>query len=128
MSYFDSSGNLKAELLDKEAEKRAEDFIRVDRRDKPLTSAQLRRFFGEFRSLEKKVNMVGFEKVKPLVKMVKSKASYAANPNNRKIPDTFKEFLIRNVDQINDEKDFKAFMLYFEAVVGFCYGLGMRNN
>ena len=128
MGYYDSSGNIRSELLDKEAGKRAKEFVRVSRQDKPLTSAQLRRFFGEFRSLEKKVNLAGFEKVKPLIKMVKSKASYAANPNNRKIPDTFKEFLISNVDQINDEKDFKAFMLHFEAVVGFCYGLGMRNN
>ena len=128
MGYYDSSGNIRSELLDKEAGERAKEFVRVSRQDKPLTSAQLRRFFGEFRSLEKKVNLAGFEKVKPLIKMVKSKASYAANPNNRKIPDTFKEFLISNVDQINDEKDFKAFMLHFEAVVGFCYGLGMRNN
>jgi len=25
-------------------------------------------------------------------------------------------------------KDFEAFMLLFEAVVGFCYGFGMKNN
>ena len=89
----------------------------------------MRKFFNEFRQLEKKVDTEGFEKVNPLVKMVKSKASYAANPSNPKIPRSFKEFLIENVDIINGEKEFRAFMLYFESVVGFFYGIeGVKNN
>ena len=66
---------------------------------------------------------MGFDKVKPLIKMVKSKASYAANPANPKIPASFKNFLINNIDEIQTEKDFEAFMLHFEAVVGFFYGI-----
>jgi len=137
MSYFDASGNIRTELLDGDAKKTAEKFITINSRTnkadrntgKTLSSAQLRRFFGEFRQLEKKVGLMGFEKVKPLIKMVKSKASYAANPSNPKIPSSFKSFLINNVDEINGEKDFKAFMLHFEAVVGFFYGIpGVSNR
>ncbi|OPY93313.1 MAG: hypothetical protein A4E73_00245 [Syntrophaceae bacterium PtaU1.Bin231] len=138
MSYYDKDGNIRAELLDGEAKKVAESFIRmrqdtrrggmqVDIRGS-LSSAQLRRFYGDFKQLQKKVGAQGFNRVKPLIKMVKSKAAYSANPNNRKIPDAFKDFLEKNVDAINDEKDFEAFMLHFEAVVGFFYGLGVSNN
>jgi len=138
MGYFDESGSILTDLLDKEAKERAESFVsrqsrypkRLERgAGRTLTSAQLRRFFSEFRQLEKKVNVMGFDKVKPLIKMVKSKASYAANPANPKIPHQFKKFLIENVDRINSEEEFKAFMLHFEAVVGFFYGIeGVSNR
>jgi len=138
MGYFDSSGNIRTELLDGKAKKTAEMFVtkhpkipnKLDNNaGNTLSSAQLRRFFGEFRQLEKKVNMLGFEKVKPLIKMVKSKASYAANPSNPKIPPSFQSFLKENVNEINNERDFEAFMLHFEAVVGFFYGIpGVSNK
>ena len=140
MGYFVDAERkiIRSELLDAEAKKVAESFIklvddtrrggmRVDTRNS-LTSAQLRRFYGDFKQLQKKVGAQGFNRVKPLIKMVKSKAAYSANPQNRKIPDAFKDFLEKNVDAINDEKDFEAFMLHFEAVVGFFYGLGVSNN
>ena len=128
MSYFDQSDNIKVELLDEMAAKTADSFVERDSRTNRLTrgslsSAQLRRFFSELRQLEKKVKVMGFDKVKPLIKMVKSKASYAANPANPKIPASFKSFLVNNIDQIQTGKDFEAFMLHFEAVVGFFYGI-----
>ncbi len=137
MSYFDESGKIiRSELLDEEAKALAESFVEKNRNNpdrldtrRSLSSAQLRRFFSEFRQLEKKVGSKGFENVKPLIKMIKSKASYAANPSNPKIPASFKKFLIDNVNEINEEKDFAAFMLHFEAVVGFFYGIpGVSNN
>ena len=49
--------------------------------------------------------------------------------SNQKIPETFKNFLIKNIDSINEEKEFRAFMLHFEAVVGFFYGIeGVKSN
>jgi len=138
MEYFDLSGNIRSGLLYGDAKKTAEKFVTKHHKfpnkleknaAKTLSSAQLRRFFGEFRQLEKKVSMLGFERVKPLIKMVKSKASYAAKPSNPKIPPTFKSFLIENVDSINKKEDFEAFMLHFEAVVGFFYGIpGVSNR
>lgn len=135
MSYFDKSGNIREDLLDQEASRLAESFVVKDHRNptkpnkaKSLSSAQLRRFFGEFRQLEKRIAVKGFDQVKPLIKMVKSKASYAAN-RKQPFPDTFKKFLIDNVNLINTEKDFKAFMLHFESVVGFFYGIkGVKND
>lgn len=136
MSYFDESGNIHVKLLDEEANKIAQSFVVRDSRNprklvskQTLSSAQLRRFFSEFRQLEKKVKVKDFSEVKPLIKMVKSKASYSANPSNPKIPATFKNFLINNVDQIDTRKEFEAFMLHFEAVVGFFYGIeGVGKN
>ncbi len=133
--YYDDKNNILTDLLDEKAETLAKSFVeknqktgRLDTR-RSLSSAQLRRFFSEFRQLEKKVGSKGFENVKPLIKMIKSKASYAANPSNPKIPASFKKFLIDNVNEINEEKDFAAFMLHFEAVVGFFYGIpGVSNN
>jgi CRISPR-associated protein Csm2 len=135
MGYFDNSGNIREELLDQEAGRLAESFVKRDQRDptrtiknQSLSSAQLRRFFSEFRQLEKRIAVKGFDQVKPLIKMVKSKASYAAN-RQPAIPPAFKHFLINNVNQINTQKDFEAFMLHFEAVVGFFYGIeGIRNE
>ena len=126
--FYDEKGNIKKDLLDKEAEKWAKSFVEREGREKELTSAQLRKFYNEFKGLEKKVTAKGFESTLPLIKMVKSKAAYSANPRNQKIPAHFKNFLWENIDAINEEKDFKAFILLFEAVVGFCYGLGMKNN
>ena len=145
MKYFDEDGHIRSALLDDEAEKVADSLVEYQKeRDgsirrkngkvqtvpkKTLNSAQLRRFYNDFKQLEKKVEMKGFEEIKPLIKMVKSKASYASNPSNQKIPPQFKKFLIDNVDSINSNKEFKAFMLYFEAVVGFYYGKeGVSNN
>ena len=139
MGYFDENEIIRTDLLEKEASKQAEEFVvyrknyktgmkEVDDK-KSLSSAQLRKFFNEFRQLEKKVEIEGFNKVKPLIKMVKSKAAYASNRSNSKFTASFKKFLITNVDHIEGEKDFQAFMLHFEAVVGFFYGIeGVKNN
>ena len=139
MSYFDEKGVIRSDLLEKEASKQAEEFIQYYENRKTgrksmdskrsLSSAQLRKFFNEFRQLEKKVGIEGFDKVKPLIKMVKSKAAYASNPSNPKIPRSFKNFLITNLDHIENKDDFQAFMLHFEAVVRFFYGIeGVKNN
>ena len=103
MGYFDKKGVIRSDLLETEASKQAEKFIQYYENRKTgrksidnkgsLSSAQLRKFFNEFRQLEKKIGIEGFDKVKPLIKMVKSKAAYASNPSNPKIPRSFKKFL-----------------------------------
>ena len=68
MGYFDVSGNIKAELLDEQAESQAKQFVEYFKRGdrvnlnkrKSLSSAQMRRFFSEFRQLEKKVKKADF--------------------------------------------------------------------
>ena len=110
------------------AEKKADE-IRGDE----LNSAQLRRFFGEMKNYyqswknqEKKEET--FEKILPLIKLMKSKVFYAINPKKPKIPQKFASFLLGGVEQIQDGRDFEAFILYFEAVVGFMYGKGLVSK
>lgn len=138
-NYHDEKGNIRKELLNEDAEERAREFVvlikRFDRRtrqekefvdkSKSVTATQLRKFYNEFKGLEKRVNAKGFESVLPLIKMVRSRAFYASNGN--KIPKSFKDFLVKNVEAINEKRDFEAFLLHFEAVVGFCYGMGLKK-
>ncbi|MCF6265492.1 MAG: type III-A CRISPR-associated protein Csm2 [Desulfuromusa sp.] len=140
--YYDDAGHLNAGLLDTQAQQAAESFVHVrDRRDK-LNANQLRRFYNEFKNLEKKFSFakqkymtevespeeashIAFMQTSPLIKMVKAKVSYAANPSNKKIPSVFANWLNTSIDGIQNEKDFEAFLLSFEAVVGYCYGAGI---
>ena len=134
---------LKSDLLESYAKQWAESFIHPKRpQDKrfqnpKLTSAQLRRFHNDIRSLEAKVlageNMgndgkENFTRYLPLVKMVKSKVAYAcpANGRDRKVPEEFRNFIEIMIDSIGDLKDFRAFSMCFEAVVGYFYGEGGR--
>lgn len=117
-------------LLSDDAEAMAKKLVRKDDKGgvdgkNSISSSQLRRFYGEFKGLQRKIaSGRGFEPVLPLVKMVKSKVAYASS----KVPGAFQKWLTEHVEAISDEQDFQAFMLHFEAVVGFCYGLGLRNN
>lgn len=140
--YYDEAGNLRTGLLDTEAQQHAVSFVQArDRRDK-LNANQLRRFYNECKNLEKKFSFAkqkqagepgtieaaahaSFLQVLPLIKMLKAKVSYAANPSNPKIPRKFSDWLNTSIDGIKDEKDFEAFLLSFEAVVGYCYGAGI---
>ena len=113
-------GIMEKNLLDKKARQVAEEIMDA----KPtLSVTQLRKFYGEFKNLEKmyRANRE-IDRVLPLIKMVKSKAAYAAN--QRKIPINFKKFFDTYIDYIEDSQEFEAFILFFEAVVGFCYGTG----
>lgn len=135
-NYFyedDKKTILKENLLTKEARDWANKFIQPSRptghdRNPPLSTAQLRKFYGEVKALETKIEAKGFAQIKPLIKMLKSKAAYSCptRGGNKKIPDEFKIFLNEMVDHIEDEKDYKAFAITFEAVVGYFYGEGGR--
>jgi len=135
-NYFygdDKKTILKESLLTQQAKDWAKKFIQPSRptgydRNPPLSTAQLRKFYGEVKALETKIEAKGFEQIKPLIKMLKSKAAYSCptRGGNKKIPDEFKIFLDEMVDHIEDEQDYKAFAITFEAVVGYFYGEGGR--
>ena len=121
-----ANGKMHETLLDEDARSEMKKFVvlfekngrKMANKYKSISPTQLRRFFNEFRSLEKKVTLDdagAFERTLPLIKMVKSKVAYSGNS-----PPGFKQFLETNINAIQDEQDFKAFMLHFEAVVGFC--------
>ena len=140
--YFytdEAKKEIKESLLTDKAKSWAESFINPKRpserwqKNPKLTSAQLRRFHIEAKTFEERVkNLTNpdseFSKLRPLVKMLKSKVAYAC-PNNgrdRKVPEEFRKYIEDMVDNIEDCRDFKAFALCFESVVGFFYGQGGR--
>lgn len=117
---------IREELLTSKAQDWAVSFIKAR---PPLNSAQLRRFYHDVKSLEAKVTSKGeFTSYKPLIKMLKSKVAYACPKTygSRKVPWEFREFIWKCVDEINQQEDFEAFALVFEAVVGYFYGEGGR--
>ncbi len=132
ISYRDKDGNIRPELLSEEAEKVAKSFAeRYDR----LSTNQLRRFYGDFKQLEKKYNTKAgsdkekekvFKEILPLVKMQRSKSEYALA--RKSITSGFRNFLVENIQFIDNWQRFEDFMLYFEAVVGFCYGKGVLKG
>jgi CRISPR type III-A-associated protein Csm2 len=131
--YEEVEGELviRQDLLTDKARMLAESFIRPGgNRDNPyLTSAQLRRFYGEAKSLEARVKAKGFTVMKPLVKMMKSKVAYACPiQGKRKVPQEFRDFMEQAIDNVNNKEDFEAFMHHFESVVGFFYGQGGRER
>ena len=116
-NYFFSDENqeiIREELLDEKAKSLAQSFGGNDRNS--LSQTQLRRFFNDLRSLEKRAgDQASFEKIKPLIKMVKSKVAYSQD----KIPLSFENFMNDSISAIHTKRDFEAFMLHFEAVAGF---------
>ncbi len=98
---------------------------------RPITAAQLRRFYGDVKNLEMRWKNSAdkeraFNDILPMIKLLKAKAAYAKE--RKLVPDSFRDWIWGNVDRINERKDFRAFLLYFEAVVGFCYGNGLSDN
>lgn len=136
MSYFDDSGeNIRPELLNEEALQAAKRFVPQSSDGKPdrnaIKSSQLRRFFNEFKSLERKLAQgkedqeEAFRGVKPLVKMANAKVVYAKA--RKVVPQAFVDWLQKHVQDIETARDFNAFLLHFEAVVGFCYGRNLKD-
>lgn len=138
--FYDDKGNIKETLLTDKAKSWAEGFINPEKpkdrlqRNPKLTSAQLRRFHIEAKELEERVKNLDkdkpedFLKIRPIIKMLKAKVAYACPTNgiDRKVPDEFRKYIEEMVDNIEDVKDFKAFALCFESVVGYFYGEGGR--
>ena len=113
---------IKEALLTTTAQNKGYEFANRD-----LTRAQLRRFFHDVKSLQSKVESRPFAEVKPLIGMLKAKAAYATRSGGQqRIPGEFKNFLEEAVTNIKDQRDFKAFCLMFEAIVGFFYEKARR--
>lgn len=141
-NYFyedEKKEKLKEKFLTTEAKKWAKSFISpkfpADRGDRNprLRSAQLRKFHMEAKTLEAKFDALpnpkdDFLKLRPVVKMLKSKVAYACPVPGRdkKVPEEFRRYIEEMIDNVDDYKDFEAFCLCFEAVVGYFYGEGGR--
>lgn len=95
-----------------------------------VKSAQMRRFYNDTKSLQTRIEAEGkdFSQFRAAIAMIKAKAAYAygrkGSGRETKIPETFKRFLDTSVNMIHDRRDFDAFALVFESVVGYYYGFG----
>lgn len=104
--------------VDSKAEEAAKSFL-----ERPeLKTSQLRRFYSDVKSLERQLldaqdEQAAFGRILPMIKLLKAKSEYALK--RKVVPESFRRWLWNNVDSINDVLDFKAFLLHFEAVVGF---------
>lgn len=120
--YFNEKEKLRSELITRMAETVAKALG-----DAGVTSAQLRRFFGQVRSIERDLkNREDFDDVMPAILSLKPKAAnYVGRGNNqweRERREVFRQFLDRNVDLVveNKEKGFKeGFLPHFESVVAY---------
>lgn len=131
--YFDGK-NIRKELLDEEARLEAEKFVPLVN-GKPeksaIKNAQLRRFFGEFkgfqRKLEQKQGEVDehFKSILPMIKMINAKVTYARARSV--VPPAFEIWMKKHVAAIESARDFQAFLLHFEAIIGFCYGIYSKD-
>lgn len=133
-TYFKGEA-INPELVTTVAEKWANEFYPKEENKRKgrivINAAQLRRFYGDVKNMEMRWKNSAdkekaFREILPMIKLLKAKTAYA---HSRKlVPESFKFWIWDNVDMINKEKDFKAFLLYFEAVVGFCYGNGLNDK
>ena len=127
VNYYLNDSAIDPAWMDKKAQAAAESFFNGG---KKLAASQLRKFYGDVKTLERQwLNSGGddaaFPAVLPLIKLLKAKANYACKRNV--VPDAFRNWLCEHVDSVNAARDFRAFALHFEAVVGFSYGCAPAN-
>ncbi|KDE65781.1 hypothetical protein FUSO6_12675, partial [Fusobacterium necrophorum DAB] len=123
--FCNEKGILREELITTEAKEIAGDF-------KNVTSTQLRAFFGEVKGFrnrilgkEEETQQEEFEKIYPLILMIKSKINYRNEKEKKKLS-PLKQFLDAGIERIQKEnklgrgcKAFLDFSLFFETIVGY---------
>lgn len=115
--YFTSEGHLRVEMVTDEAENLAMCF----ESDK-LKRHQLRSFYDYAkRQLQRLAYGVPFGEVHPEIARLKALAADRAGRAENALPQSFKQFIDRNVEATTDKVSFqKGFMPHFEAVVAYC--------
>ena len=135
MYYQDDGKTMETRWVDSEALKVARALVPHGYNGKPdknaINSSQLRKFYADVKNLERTWQGQGeadtaFLGILPQIKMLKAKAVYAQS--RKTVPPSFTEWMNKHVDAISTPADFRAFLLHFEAVVGFCYGEGLKDN
>ena len=134
MYYKEDGKTMDPRWVDSEALSVARKLVAKDyngRLDKNnIKSSQLRKFYADVKGLERTWESQGctdtaFLGILPQIKILKAKAAYARGRGV--VPPTFVTWINSHVDNIANSEDFRAFLLHFEAVVGFCYGEGLKD-
>lgn len=133
--YYKPDGSLDSKWVDSEALAVARKLVikgfngKVDK-NKSIKTSQLRKFYADVKSLERSWDYQGrsnaaFLGILPQIKILKAKAAYAKGRDV--VPPAFTDWMNTHVEAIKNHEDFEAFLLHFEAVVGFCYGEGLKD-
>lgn len=121
---------LQPELFGKKAEEIARCFIGEGRNG--VTSSQLRRFFHQIKSMERKAlnQDAPWEMIEPELLMIKAKVKYAVAKQdkfNKPYYQRMESFICDHIDRVRCKEDFFAFSKMFEAVIGYFYGYGGKD-
>ena len=121
--FFNEKGKLRKKLLLEEAKEWAKKLNYHQEENGRRSDVfkvsinQLRKFYNEVLALQAKIKASSYEDVEALIAMLISKANYSKvrDKNNKMLF----EFINHYVSNIKSEKDFDAFVTFFEAVIGF---------
>lgn len=129
--FTDKKGYLRENLITEEAQSIAKHFVR-----EKLSNSQLRAFFNEFKAINNRLNdkTENFDRVYPMILMIKSKIEYRASKKGEETKmKGFKKFIVEAINYIQKEnkegKGYEAFVnfiMFFETVVGYSYGEGIK--
>lgn len=98
-------------------------------RPKDQKYTQLRNFYSEVLMHRSRIEEAGadaemrvlaFERELPFIRMLAAKATYQYDRQN--INSQIRDFISQQVRGIEDERDFRVFCSYFEAVIAFAKG------
>jgi len=136
--FYTEGKTVNHDLFDKTAETIANSFVGKDRFNKPcgVGRTQMRRLYDEVKRFEQNLdgNPETWKKHHPYIKMIKSKLTYniaRAIEKNRDNATYYKElraFVTDGIGLVHDEEDYRVFVALFEAVYGFYYEKGPKEN
>lgn len=136
VNFYSQDGHIRPELLSKEAEQKAHEFgVKNPQNNKfdGVSKTQIRKIFDEVKRLERMLSVKKWNDILPLVKMLKPKVAYQvkrAIEKEKQLAQYYKKFetfIVDGIDAVKDEKDFKAFCLYFEAVYAYYYSISDKK-
>jgi CRISPR type III-A-associated protein Csm2 len=133
LQFYNENNKVDPSLYDEVAEKIANTLVTSNRGISfGVSRHQLRNLFDETKRIRRRLEetQTSWDDVKPMVKLLKSKTSYAVarakknNPKDSKYYTNLKGFIHKSIDNIKIEQDFHIFCNLFEAVYGFYYEKG----
>jgi CRISPR type III-A-associated protein Csm2 len=132
---------LETRLYDELAEEQAK--AMPDERNRKINSSQLRRFYGEIKTLHRQYDAATRGETReqkdelysrtfePRFRMIRSKVAYAGRRSGQAgVPKEFATMLERGIQQTRpgQSADFEKFVTHLEAVVGFMYVKGRVSS
>lgn len=128
--YRDAQGDLRRDLLDKEAQEAAETLG-------DISTTQLRRFFEQVSAIKRRIDLnhdISDGEILAQVAFVKASAAYALGRNkegrDKAHYEQLLKFVVKHVNSISSQEDFSDFHRHFETVVAFhrVYAKDKKDN